>query len=608
MNEVQDQLKDELKEHVDSIVSTASSMETRIREKVEKDIDVKIQERVDDELAKLGPYMRSEDGIISDTPFGGTFEVGTDIVGGIAGAAQELLSKTWMPIRVETDVDGEVTEQSVKEATTNFLLGNPIFGVEAEGTDDDELLQAMQASEGKARTDPHAKAMINTVKHYTVGNGIKLDCTVDKVRRHIDEYWNMSAMSSKIKQAVPRRWLFGEHYFLHFISASGDVRTRDRTKPFEISHIETSREDGEVRLAYGRSDPGGQSKDGVNWFADINYFDQLEGAFPYRSVVHKKLKEDRLMQMVKFGDSSSKRGIPALYSALRFFTYYEHFVLDRIVLNHERSKVVWIKKISGNRGVEKGRAQLGPRSGQILYETSNVSWRTENPNINADDVKEDARLIRLTMCYAANMPEHIVFQDASNEVYASIRSQDTPFSQFIISEQADWGFTIKEMIRFVLKKKVEKRVLPKKTNVELYTTESMNQIYDEVEPMISSGANKEDIIDTIEVLASGIPTKKARINTEDVLVDVNFPQVVQPDPLKLAQESEILGRSKLASKHTLSARHGLRFDEEIRLMASEKDQFNSFGEDPSAGSPRQSQGKPLLNDPADADNDKPREE
>ena len=71
---------------------------------------------------------------------------------------------------------------------------------------------------------------------------------------------------------------------------------------------------------------------------------------------------------------------------MRFLKYYEDFVTDRIVLNHERSKVVWVRIVKGNKPIEGGRGQYGPRGGQILTQTPQLEWKALSANIGADDV------------------------------------------------------------------------------------------------------------------------------------------------------------------------------------------------------------------------------
>lgn len=535
----------------------------------------------DDEIAKLGMVMRGDGtyGPIDGQSYdGGEFAYEGELRS-IGAMANYVLTEAWKPIVVTTNSAGEVDPKKVKEATTQFLMGSPLsLG------DDDMILQAMTASLQKWHTDPHAQSLSRTVKVYTAGSGIEISSPNPKIHAELAEFWKVNNMPSRLKEAIPRRWITGEHYFRYQIGADGRIRIRDRTIPTEIAKIETHPEDMETRLAYGRSRPDSNgvmstsdTTEGLDWFADIDYFTQeADDDFGMKSTQHPQLKDTDLMQMIKFGDSSSVRGYPSMFSVLRYLTYYEHFITDRIILNHERSKVVWVRKIKGNRGIEGGRAQSVPRSGQTLTETDRIEWKAMNAEIRADDVKEDARLIRLCISAGTGFPEHVIFQDASNEVYASIRTQDTPFAQTIMSEQQDWKWEIMKMLKVVLREKVNRGGMAKTFALPQFTMESYESMTERLTDMVKDGAEREDLLSELAGISKDAKTRTVRLATEDFPVDVKFPAMVQEDPLAMAQESEVLHRTGIASRHTLAAKHGLRHDEEIPRILAERKQL---GED-----------------------------
>ena len=169
-----------------------------------------------------------------------------------------------------------------------------------------------------------------------------------------------------------------------------------------------------------------------------------------------------------------------------------------------------------------------------------------------------------------NMPEHLLFQDPSNQVYASIRAQDTPFSQSVRSYQYDWVKDLEIMFRTVLREKIRAGSLPEQVQVETFTLESADRLYDEMIPMVKEEASREEIRAAIGPLADEAPTTTRTIPTVDVNIDMSFPEVVQQDPIKAAQESEILHRLGLASRTELAARHGYNYKQSAKLMAIER--------------------------------------
>jgi len=566
--------------------SHVEALEDRIRKQVEEDQEDKINRAVDEALAFYMPKQQRQVG-----EEGGILPLDGDH--SLASRAQLLMSETWTPIRIETTQEGKVNEEKIKSALLELYAGAPIsrhlIGGDEEGS---VLIGVMESCEQKYMLDPHARSIVDNLTNYTIGTGAEFGCTVGEIDQIIKDFANRNNLRRRVRDAARRKFKMGEHYFFHYIDRNtGDIYLRDRTKSYEIKAVHVHPEDAETRLAYGRSKfikdsrilKGNEPQH--EWFADINYFEQKQQ--PGGQTAHGvgRLSRSKLVQMCKIGDSSQVRGTPVLYPALRFLRYYEDFILDRIVLNHERSKVVWVRKISGNRNLPGGRAQRGPVGGQILTETPQIEWRCINPEIHGDDAEPDGRLIRMAIASAVNIPEHILFQDPSNQVYASIRQQDTPFSYNIRGYQQDWVDDLKLMFRTVIREKVDAQQLPTESDVEVFTTESYQKMYDEIAPMIRESAPKSDVASALEALSDEEPTKMTKVNTIDVQMDVSLPDVVQEDGLKMAQTSEVLSRVGIVSKTELAMRHGYNYKRTALLKSIENKWTPAEEEENGSGRP-----------------------
>jgi len=578
----------------DVLARHATDIEAKIRSEVESENETKIAQEVDDQVAMLAPQM-----------FGKQSENASGVISlendhSLAARAQYLMSESWQPLSVQSNASGEVNNDIIQTAMLEFLAGAPISKALV-GSDQQSavLLGVMQSCEQKYQLDPHAKSIIDNLTNYTLGSGLDFNCTDSTIDDELNAFARRNRLRRRAKEAVRRKFKMGEHYFFYFVDKStGDIYVRDRTKPTEVKAILTHPEDSETRLAYGRSKGGiddprlnGERKRKYDWFADVNYYEQRDRANGIQAKGTGRLSRLKLVQMVRSGDSSEVRGTPILYPALRYLRYYEDFILDRIVLNHERSKVVWVRKISGNRAIPGGRAQRGPVGGQILTETPQIEWKVINPEIHGDDASPDGRLIRMAIASAVNMPEHVLFQDPSQQVYASIRSSDTPFSYNIRSHQQDWIDDFEIMFRTVIREKINAGKLPDKTEVEVFTTESMSSLVDEVKPMIREGASRTEILSVIEAISDTSPKEKIKIDTIDVQVDVKLPDVVQTDALKLAQETEILDRVQILSKTELAARHGGNYKRTALLKSIENTWVETEDGEEEAPGGKQSYGK-----------------
>lgn len=460
----------------------------------------------------------------------------------------------WTPISVKPDANGQVSETAVKEALDAFL------GLSWVDPDQDSrIFQVMAEAERAAKTDPHAISIVNAVKNYVIGSGVTINCSIQPMEDLLKDFWRRSSMERRSREAAARKFYFGEHEFFYFLGNKGEVTVRDRTKPYDIGKVMTHPDDAETRLIYERK----LDNEEVENFADINYFSRLK-ADPWMkkaSIDHRRLPKNILVQMCKYGDTSSVRGESQLYPVLRFLKFYYDFIVDRIVLNHERSKVVWIRTVKGS-GTDFTRAQRAPQGGVVYTETDRLTWRTESANIGADDCTADGRLIRLAIAAGVGMPEHVIFQDPSNNVYASLRKQDTPYAQMIISHQQEWKLDYEEMFRTVFREAVTGGLLNPKTDIATYTLEGADRIYWEILPMVSQGASDIEIRSALEAVSSELPKKTITVETELVPVAIDFPSIVQEDPVVLAQTAEVKLRARLASRTTLAAELGYNLKQE----------------------------------------------
>ena len=169
-------------------------------------------------------------------------------------------------------------------------------------------------------------------------------------------------------------------------------------------------------------------------------------------------------------------------------------------------------------------------------------------------------------------------------MYASIRTQDTPMAQNIMSEQQDWRWALKDMLRVVLRERVKHGNLARTFSLSQFTVESQEAMSERLSSMIKDGATQDVLLDELSGMSKDANTKNVRIATEEYPVDVKFPAIVQEDPLKMAQESEVLHRTGIVSRHTLASKHGVRWDEEARRILVERELLGE-SEDPEVVAP-----------------------
>ena len=431
-----------------------------------------------------------------------------------------------------------------------------------------ELHQMQEAVLYKYFNDPHCRSIIENWTHYTIGGGLKIEVENKKVENLLNQFRYNNTMVKREKDFVRMCFVEGELFIGYYINPiSGEIKVR-RIRPQEIMGVECHPQDIETKLAYHWDydyTPTGteQSYKKDIWARDIGYDDLAKSAFgEQRGYVSKnKLADLPAVQFIKMGIDTEIRGRVPLQPVMRHLKYYEDWLMDRIRLNHERSKVVWVKEISGRLPETTERQRRAPAGGVMLIETENVKYRIEKPNINADDAKEDGLGILYTIGAGTSLPIHILNQRADQNVYASIRKADTPFSQFIRGKQEFFGEAFEQMYREVLKQAVKSGKLPKTVRVPEYAQESVISMLSDINQMVVEGKDPKFITEQAQQMKP--------VSTVDIPMSLEFPEIIKEDMEAQAKVMQIHKSLGIVSAATLAKRAGYNWKHEMQAMLSE---------------------------------------
>lgn len=439
-----------------------------------------------------------------------------------------------------------------------------------------ELHQMQEAVLYKYFNDPHCRSIIENWTHYTIGGGLKIEVENKKVENLLNQFRYNNTMVKREKDFVRMCFVEGELFIGYYInSISGEIKVR-RIRPQEIMGVECHPQDIETKLAYHWDydyTPTGteQSYKKDIWARDIGYDDLAKSAFgEQRGYVSKnKLADLPAIQFIKMGIDTEIRGRVPLQPVMRHLKYYEDWLMDRIRLNHERSKVVWVKEISGRLPETTERQRRAPAGGVMLIETENVKYRIEKPNINADDAKEDGLGILYTIGAGTSLPIHILNQRADQNVYASIRKADTPFSQFIRGKQEFFGEAFEQMYREVLKQAVKSGKLPKTVRVPEYAQESVISMLSDINQMVVEGKDPKFITEQAQQMIAGKKVQMKPVSTVDIPMSLEFPEIIKEDMEAQAKVMQIHKSLGIVSAATLAKRAGYNWKHEMQAMLSE---------------------------------------
>lgn len=158
------------------------------------------------------------------------------------------------------------------------------------------------------------------------------------------------------------------------------------------------------------------------------------------------------------------------------------------------------------------------------------------------------------------MPEAFVFQDSSNQSYASLRKADTPFQLLINDNQTFWSENIEEIVRAMLRHFVESGLLDEVIEIERIPQDRVLEVYAKVTEMLQEGKKVEEI--SIEETEK----EKIAVKTVDIPISITFPKQPAENPLIQAQALEVLRRAGLISRRTGIKQAGLDSERELYLM------------------------------------------
>ena len=441
----------------------------------------------------------------------------------------------------------------------------------------ENLHNIQDACFNKYGIDPHMQSIVNNVKQYTLGRGIKYDCLDPKAQTVLTTFWKDNLMERRQKRMVKSEFIEGEYFLAYFVDYStGRVKVR-KFPPKQITDIETHPEDLETKLAYQRSYVMNKEIQ-TAWYADIDYVLQkgVNGAI---STHDSELKEGCFIQFIKEGFEDEVRGRPPCYSVLKWLKLYEQVLLDGATRWHELAKVLYFKSIKGPRGDISTRSERAPKGSVMLIETEHKTYRTEAPKVAAGEADIIGKMILHRIGAGQTIPLHILDQDASNENYASIRKSDSPYNQMITDRQDFWQIEFERMFRVSLQVAVKAKKLRPETKIKSYAVEVLIDVLDRVNRQVMEGIGMKEIIEEAAGVLKESDEKEVSIKTVDLPISIVFPDVIHESPKELAEVLKIHKDLGIAATATLSERAGYNWQHQLMRMADERDRAKKQSEE-----------------------------
>jgi hypothetical protein len=339
--------------------------------------------------------------------------------------------------------------------------------------------------------------------------------------------------------------------------------------------METARTDYEVlfsifRRLYMYDGQGGTTYSDTRQYIKTLEYNALQASgLNYNKSVHaQNFAPNVVVSFLKLNDSDKLRGLPPLKRVLKWSKLYENFIMDRMVLNHERAKVVWIKTYGMKpRDPLPNKQYKSPSQGSMLLEKDGIKYRTEKPNLDSSEAKEDGLGLLYYIATSIRMPIHILNQRTDQQVYASIRKADTPFQNMIESAQFMYAEHFEDIYRYQIREMVKRKKLEKEYEYSSYAEDAVLTAVRQINDGVLDGRPIEEIKNEVKkTLNDG--KFKVKTPTEDLPISQDFPQMTLQDPKEMAEVLKLHKDTGLASVATLSGKAGYTWKKEFpKIMA-----------------------------------------
>jgi len=273
--------------------------------------------------------------------------------------------------------------------------------------------------------NPLAFAIIELTTSFVLGEGITISGNNKRVQQVIDAFWYHpeNRMEERIYSLCTELSLYGElfiHFFVNQYDGSVVIRQID---PSLIDQIETDPEDVEKPLRYHRR-PIGQTMNATS--GDPPNFDPTKPADTQgkwfaagKEVLHVAINKV----------SNAKRGKSDLATLLPWLRRYKDWLTDRVRINKFKAAFLWDVSLTGadKKTIDRKKMEYTypPEPGSVIIHNEAEKWTAVEPNIQANDVSEDGRAIKLMVAVGATLPEHYL-SDGDNGNRATATEMSLP--------------------------------------------------------------------------------------------------------------------------------------------------------------------------------------
>ena len=455
----------------------------------------------------------------------------------------------------------EITDEAVKKwREDGYFNALEVEQFDSREQTPGDLENAQNAAYLATFTDPHVKGTLNLITRYIIGGGVKFVVNNEKIQQWLEtNFWNRNKFDLKLPDYIFSCTQQGELFLPLFVEKDGKVNVK-KYRTYEITDIETQKEDRDTYLSYEYMAAGLNPE--TKWVADYTYFDSDSDSVNYQESEHAaELKPDHTILFIRKNPGDEVRGRVPFGESLKYFRMARDFIFDRFILNHERGRVIWVKKSNRRITGLNDNYMPAPPYGVILKIQQNEDLLAVNSQIKADDVKDDYLNILYMAGAGVGVPLMIVDQRAKEENYNSMKKSSNPFHQMIVAERIFYAYHLIELLRFALRRAVEAKTLDKTTEIPKVDADAFMAVLDD--------DNK-----------SKKKKNTARINTVDIPITIEYPTIFNEDKLPEARALSMFIDRNVISPEGAADLIGVDYKQQLVQLAKYRQFLKTIEVDP----------------------------
>lgn len=492
---------------------------------------------------------------------------------------------------------------------TNKAAGIPLNKRQTES----ELRLTQLIINVRYNVDPYLRNATDNLTNYIIGDEIKVCVGNPDVQEVIDDFIDQTDFYEIFKDFGKTSFLDGEVGLIIKSDVSKPKSKENRKMQWssykilseEVRGFEVHRENPGKKYTYWKQlsiFDGLKLNFEEKWVADLEYFYQFNTrgnltAFDgYKSAEHGNLSPKEVMCWFQHGDKRELRGRSPFEPILKDLRLLEDFRVSRAILNYERSKVLYIKTIKTNiqKLNEKNpttRKSPSPKGGVQLTLGPNESYEVVSPTLHAGDAETDGLLFLYSIGAGLSMPIYILGVRADQQNYGAIKNTDSPFHQMVYSYAAKFEGKGEQIIKYVIWRAIQEKILPEKITVKKITKENQSKYLSAIEKglgiiskakeaaaqqTVAPKTPQQNALDSktnsdIDALLNDITMsmEDEEIDTLDIDIEFSLAEAVKPDALELAKVAFIERKLGLVSSQTLAEERGRNWGQEVVRMLLE---------------------------------------